>query len=350
MVKILPLLLLMLTAFLGQCQQVDLDTISRKLAHGQAVGPADFGFREYQVYVKSDTVHFYTWQRPGTHPTSVYLFLPGTNAENIYTYHTSKPGSYWYTTLGSFDFSFLPDDYLYLIVAKPGFGFIGNGDINNMPLFYWARNSLDDRVMRADAAINYARKHLVKSPERIVVFGYSEGFYVGAKLGTVNRHITHLGIGGGGGYPDLYDFILSDIKATQQGKLQQDTAIASSESSMADFRRIMQHPADTSLIYDYSYKRWASYSLPPVTYLSRLKIPLYQVHGMLDDNTPVENAYIVPVEFTRLGKTNLTFRVWPNTDHSLTEHLTNGREIRHWNEMMADFFNWVKANSRQRRY
>lgn len=85
-----------------------------------------------------------------------------------------------------------------VIVSKPGFDFFGNGDFDTIPPLYWKKTSLQDRVMRADVAIKYIKNNVIKNLDKLVVFGYSEGFYVGAKLATVNKSITHLGIGGGG--------------------------------------------------------------------------------------------------------------------------------------------------------
>lgn len=82
-------------------------------------------------------------------------------------------------------------------------------------------------------------------------------------------------------------------------------------------------------------------SEPAVNSLVKLKIPVYQVHAMNDESAPVEDAYIVPLEFARLKKNNLTFKVYANCNHSFVEFTSDGKEISHKREVMNDFFKWV---------
>ena len=331
-----------LMAASGIAQKVPLKAVIEKIRAGQSITAGDFGFTSYQVIVKGDTVNFYTYQKGKAVPASIYLDLPGSDAEAIYSYHKDTDGSYWFNSLTSFDFSYLPDDFLLVIAGKPGFGFCGDGDDPHVPQQYWNKTSLQDRVMRAEVALSYVRTHLVKKPEKVVVFGYSEGFYVAAKLATLDKHITHLGIGGGGGYSDFYDFILSNLKDAAENKQPADSAISSNRRIIANLAMIMHKPDTTAFEYGYTYKRWSSFSEPAVQNLVKIDIPIYQVHGTADESTPIEDAYIVPIEFARLKKTNLTFKVFPDCDHSLIVH-SGGKEINHWNEMMVGFFDWVKG-------
>lgn len=341
MIRLLAVAALLLFAEYTTGQKLNIKSVVEKLNAGQAPVASDFGFTSYRIDTKADSISFYTYQKPNTLPNSVYIVLPGSNAEHIYTYHKEKDGGYWFSSLTSFDFSYLPDNYLLVIVAKPGFGFCGAADPDHIPEKYWAFTSLGDRVFRANRVIQYVEKHLVKKPEKLVVFGYSEGFYVGAKLATLNKHITHLGIGGGGGYIDFYDFILSNQKAVLKNEAEQDTVLKENNEIISAFKRIMANPDAREFTYGYSNKRWASFSEPPIQSLVKLKIPIFQVHGANDDMTPLESAYIVPLEFARLQKNNLTFRVYANSNHSLIENTKDGQEINHMASMMKDFFDWV---------
>lgn len=343
MIRLLILVFIFTVGQIANGQKLPLKAITEKLKLGQSVTPGDFGFKEYKVLSKGDTIIFYTYQRNNSNPTSIFINLPGTDADNIYSYNKESNGSYSYNSLTSFDFSYLPENYLFVIVAKPGYGFFGNSNPDAVPQNYWDKTSLQDRVMRANTAIKYI-KRIIKKPENIVVFGYSEGFYVGAKLATVNKNITHLGIGGGGGYIDFYDFILSNQKSILKGETTTDTAIINNQKIISTLKQIMSKPNSTEFKYGYTYKRWASFAEPPIQNLVKLNIPIYQVHGTNDESTAIENAYVVPIEFARLNKNNLTFIVYSNSDHSLIEHTKDDKEINHWDEMMKDFFSWVKLN------
>lgn len=322
-------------------QKLDLRNATAKLKTGMVPSAADFGFKEYTIYDKQDTIHFYTYQKSEKPARSVYLFLPGTDAEDIFTYHRENDNSFWFNSLTDFDFSYLPDDYLFVIVAKPGFGFCGKSKSKNIPEKYWKFTSLADRVYRADKTLQYIIKNVMKNPERLVVFGYSEGFYVASKLATVNKKITHLGIGGGGGYIDFYDFVLFNQKAVSQKEIEIEAALLDNEEIIRSLKEVLANPAPTKFTYGYSNQRWATFSEPPMNNLSRLKIPIYQIHASNDESTPIEDAYLVPLEFARLGKNNLTFTVLRNCNHSFIEMTPTGQEINHKQATMQAFFEWV---------
>jgi len=338
LLRIFFLLLISLISHGLTAQKIKLKQANDKIRNGLVPTAEDAGFKSYRIVTKTDTINFYTYQKPGTTPNSIYMELPGTNAQAIYTWHKDTDSTYWFNSLTRFDFSFIPDNFLFVIVAKPGFEFFG--DPEKLPAVYWRKTSLHDRVMRADAALRYIQKHVLKKPGRTVVFGYSEGFYVAAKLATVNKSITHLGIGGGGGYIDFYDFVLDNLKSYTEGDLPGDSVIYKSERIINSLQEIMADPQSTRMTGGYTVKRWASFAEPPLESLVKVNIPIYQVHGIDDESTPVESAYLVPVEFARLRKNNLTFKLYP-TDHSLREYRSDGTEVNHWDEMMRDFFTWV---------
>lgn len=338
---------ILLLLLLGQSihgQKIPLKAIMEKLKNGQTINAADFGFKEYAVVEKGDTVHFYTYQHSNATPTSLFMYLPGSDAEDIYSYHKENDSTYWFNSLTTFDFTYLPENYLFVIVAKPGFGFVGNGDKRVIPQKYWEKTSLHDRVKRANTALNYIQKKVMKKPEKVAVFGYSEGFYVGAKLATINKSISYLGIGGGGGWSDFYDFILANQIDYHKGLADVDTTIHYNQDLVTSLGEIMTEASSSEIVMGYSKKRWASFSEPAIQNLVKLKIPIYQVHGTEDESTAIENAYLVPVEFARLMKTNLTFKAYPNCNHSLIEKSMDGKEVHHWDEMMKDYFKWIETH------
>ncbi|MBL0355906.1 MAG: hypothetical protein IPP72_03035 [Chitinophagaceae bacterium] len=324
-------------------QKINLKAATNKLIDGRIPGAKDFGFEDYKVPFKRDTISFYTYHKSGSIPNSIYMFLPGSDAENIYTYHKDGDSSVWYNSLIDFDFSYLPTDYLFVVVAKPGFGFCGKAD--TIPNKYWEYTSLSDRVNRAEIALQYVQTHIIKHPKKVAVFGYSEGFYVGAKLAVQNRNITHLGIGGGGGYIDFYDFIIENQKQVLKGNTKTDSAIYYNQKLILDFADAIKAPDNSTFTYGYSNKRWATFSEPPIYNLVKLKIPIFQIHSSNDEMTPIENAYIVPLEFARLKKDNLTFSVCSNCNHSFIETSPNGREINHKQKMMTNFFEWLRIKN-----
>jgi hypothetical protein len=93
------------------------------------------------------------------------------------------------------DFNNLPEEYLYVFIEKVGFEGTINEDAIPMPEIYQEKNSLENRVARANSVIDYLTADIIF--EKVIVYGHSEGAPVVAKLTTLNNNITHLGFWAG---------------------------------------------------------------------------------------------------------------------------------------------------------
>ena len=93
-----------------------------------------------------------------------------------------------------------------------------------------------------------------------------------------------------------------------------------------------------------SYKRWSGFSEPPIENLLQIDKPIFAVIGSKDKAVAVESAYLVPVEFIRHQKNNLTFKVYPGLDHGFKKQLADGTYEDYWDEVLMDFLNWVNEN------
>ncbi|MBL0074026.1 MAG: hypothetical protein IPP34_20390 [Bacteroidetes bacterium] len=130
-----------------------------------------------------------------------------------------------------------------------------NSNSKSIPQVYWEKTSFTRHSNSANATLNIVHED-TKKPENVVVFGYSEGFYVAAKLATVNKRITHLGIGGGGAYSDFYDFILTNLKESYKSKTSSDTTIKENEQFISDFKEVMSNPNSViDFKYGYTFER-----------------------------------------------------------------------------------------------
>jgi hypothetical protein len=308
------------------------------------------GFREYQLHLKDDWITFYVHAPENAPCRNLVLFLSGSTPDPSFSYE-KKDGKllsyYW----GHTDFKLLPPDYAYVIIAKRGReGAVNEAapDAQRTPAIYREKNSLDYRVWQANEVINYCWKRLLKNPQKVIVYGHSEGAPVAAKLGTVNRHITHLGFWCGNALPDYFEFILMRRKELLAGKIGEAETQQKIDALLADYQEIFKAPNDTQGHNGSSYytkKRWSSYAEPPIHHLLKLNIPLYVQVATRDDNAPIETTYIIPLEFTRLGKANLTYKVGVGWDHSLNELDTSGNKISHWNDAFQAFFQWTQQTT-----
>ena len=78
-----------------------------------------------------------------------------------------------------------------------------------------------------------------------------------------------------------------------------------------------------------------------------LDIPILYVKGSADRNSPVLQSDYIMLEFIRLGKTNLTYRVFPGVDHWLSETVGKDGERDHISrrtEVFSTVSEWIAKN------
>lgn len=317
------------------------------LLYGQEMPPEEiiksFGFQTYQLEKKGDTIEFYV-HNPGNEPKkNLAVFLSGSTPDPIFTYEI-KDGVFKKYLWAHKDYQIFPPDYAFVLITKPGReGVFNEADLNKVPTEYLEKNSLDYRVWQADEVVNYCLKKILKKPVNVVVYGHSEGYNVVAKLLTVNKKITHAGLLGGSAMPDYFDFMMFSSKRFSSGKIDEVKFKEELEKYQSEYKKIFESPNDTRSEGIYTNKRWTSYAPPPINYLMNVKIPLYMLVSTNDNNAPIESTFIVPLEFARLNKTNLTYKICEGCDHSFNITDKNGNITRTWNTQIQDFVKWVEA-------
>lgn len=301
-----------------------------------------YGYRQYQINKQNDTIYFYVNQRGHTPKKHMVLFLGGSDPQPLFSYEYVN-GQLKSYVWGHKDYLNVPEDYIYVVIAKPGMEGVWNEkDLSeSAPVKYLDKNSLDYRVWQADHVIDYCRRKLLARGGKTIVYGHSEGFNVVSKLLTVNKKITHAGLWAGSAMPDYFDFMMFRRKSVTKGELSDSAATREIDALLIDYQDIFANPTFHKPGSIYTNKRWISYAESPVNHLVKVKIPIYMLASTLDDNAPYENSFIVPLEFIRLGKTNLTLRTCIGCDHSLNIKTETGDKLSYWNEYFKDFLKWT---------
>ena len=89
-----------------------------------------------------------------------------------------------------------------------------------------------------------------------------------------------------------------------------------------------------------TYRWWASYlDYAPIDDLAALTVPVYVAHGARDEAVPIESADAIAERFAREGKTNLTYRRYPDLDHSWTDAGGHRRALR----VLDDLVGWLRT-------
>ncbi len=244
------------------------------------------------------------------------------------------------------EFREIPENYLYVVIEKIGFENVIDEDNIPEPKIYQQKNSLDNRVSRSNSVINkLASENKFK---KIIIYGHSEGAPVGAKLATINKHITHLGFWAGNALPDYYDFALESRREYFKGNITVEESQNQIDQLISSFKNEI---ATDSLNTDgrgYTNKRWWSYSEPPINNLLKLDIPIYVQVATNDESAPIESTYLIPLEFARLGKENLRYKVCVGCDHGFNSMNDENIIQRNWNTIFTEFLEWTNENSDQK--
>ena len=296
--------------------------------------------REHTINMDNgDQLFFYSYSNSKGKPSNIILYLQGSGPSPLFTYVEQNGKAYSFKWFKS-DYKNLPDNYIYVIIAKPGLnGLIHEDSLSLVPQEYSKSNYLDYRVEQANTVINFLLKQEVFNPQKVVVYGHSEGARVAAKLASKNSKITHLGFWSGSVLPDYYDFI------TQHKNQKKDSLkMLLMEGELKEFKAISESPNSIENAYnEYSNKYWFSYSEPILYSLINLKIPVFLQGASIDNVTPVENNFLLALEFIRVGKKNFELQTCKGCDHQYL--VENGSEvIDKWEDIFSNFFKWVESN------
>lgn len=238
-------------------------------------------------------------------------------------------------------------DFRYVVLSKPGIPFLVTGPFTPPPE-YWQRTSLPARADSVNAVI----AHLVEQPgvdgSRVVVAGHSEGASVAARVAATNPRITDVVFLSCDGESQMFGFVLDARRRQARGELTPAAADEDIRELMQKYRDIYANPDATDKFWmGHTYLRWSTFFQPAVDDLLKTNARVFVGTGTSDTNAPVESTEIIPLEFLRAGKHNLTYRTWPGLDHSYTKEVVNPDGSRnrenHLPEVLAEVMEWLRV-------
>lgn len=244
-----------------------------------------------------------------------------------------------------FDLDKIPQEYALVLISKKGVPFVLKSEAFRASESFYQTESLDYRVWQGNEVINDIIKNKIKNPQKVIVIGHSEGSNVVAKLGVVNKKITHIGYWAGGANSQYYEIALSIRKNVQIGKISEEEGKKQLETLLYDIKNIENDPRNIQKKWlGHTYQRWSTFTEPPIENLLKIEKPIFVAVAALDQSVPIESSYLIPIEFIRHKKHNLTFRVYPNYDHSFNKPPKNENEQPSYQFMkvFGEFMEWVQ--------
>ena len=300
-----------------------------------------FGFKEQRIISNSDTIIYYL-KNYTSNSNNLVVYIHGTDPYPVFFYQIKKDGTTNLIKWFNDDYKTLDPTYAYAIIAKPGLSGIFNKDNFSIPEKYHKNNYKEYRVNQIHLAIEDIKQHHLNNPNKIIVYGHSEGAQIAAALAIVSKSITHLGFWSGNVLNNFYGFALFERIAVLKRHQTDSAAHANITGLIHWYQDIIKNPHATEVDqWGYTNRRWSSYEEAPINDLLKIDIPIYAVFATGDESTPIETAYLLPIQFMQNRKDNLTFEVCMRCDHSYREN-KDGQMINHWSEIFEEFIKWTK--------
>lgn len=317
-------------------------SLFRFISAGQSKTPEALGFRHLQIVYKSDTVDILVKSQTGEEliPKPLLLFCQGSLPQPLIKY--DEKGIF-----GVFPFNpdSLTSDYHLAIVSKPyvpliadvrtlGNEFTYRDSSGGFPIAYTSRNDLDYYVGRNVKVVQFLQKQTWISRKMLIVAGHSEGSTIAAKMASVYRGITHL-IYSGGNPTGRILTVIGRERATETD------ITPKAEVQFRYWKDVVSDPRNITSNGD-SYKATYGFSIPPIHYLQKLKIPVLVCYGTKDPACPY-NDYL-RVEAIRQKLTNFTFQAYIGVEHNYFPVKTTGEvnyEIFNWDKIASDWKKWL---------
>ncbi|MCF6361107.1 MAG: hypothetical protein L3J29_10150 [Cyclobacteriaceae bacterium] len=319
--------------------------------NAQSYTPESFGFKPYSFKDNElGTVNYYVTLNKIETPKPLLVYIDGSSATPIFSV-LKKPGGSTRISSGiPFNIQKLSDQFHIVVISKPGMPFVDSLQAKSMkefkknyklPMGYKNKLSHSWRVNSASKIIDILFKELPIYKNEIIVFGYSEGGMVVPKLALINKKVTKVVNIVGGGLNQFYDLILEQRINAQKGEITSIQAQKVIDSLFIEFETIYNNPQVIDKeFWDDTYLRWASFCTDiPMEDMTKLDIPILMISVGKDPNSPILGLDYVKIEFMRLRKTNLTYKVYPNCDHYFYDMIEKKDRLE---EMMEYVLTWIE--------
>ncbi|MFD2909013.1 dienelactone hydrolase family protein [Flavobacterium ardleyense] len=304
-------------------------------------------YKHFSIRINNDTINYHIYSKKKLDKVHNFiLFIPGSGSKPLFT--IKQDGNS--TNIASqipFNLDEIPEKYAFVVVSKKCIPFSVTNKEFKTPKCFFENEGLNYRVWQNDEVIKEIIYKRIKNVKKILTIGHSEGSDVVAKLATINKKITHIGFWSGGGNTQFYDFALFIRKEVSENKIDEKMAKVKMDSLFNEIKNIQADANSITKIWKgNTYRRWSQFSEPAIVNLLKIEQPLFVALGAKDESVPVESGLLIPIEFLNHKKKNLTFKLFPDYDHSFNKVPSNENEDweSHWTAVFKEFLLWVENN------
>jgi len=318
-------------------------------SYGQSK-PETYGFRHFQTIYKGDKVDILVKSKNGDEQKKkpLFLFCQGSLPIPLIIRYTDSSGKEGIYNVFVFNPDSLSQEYHLAIINKPYVPLSAdqkslNRDLTysdgtgKFPRKYIERNLLDYYVDRDIAVIRFLQNQPWISSDKLVVAGHSEGSTIAAKIAYSFPKVTRLIYSGGNPCGRITTII------EQQRAFESDTS-KYGEEAFDKWKSVIDDSNDMDASNGDTNKATYEFSIPPMNYLEKLKIPVLITYGTKDYSCPFNDYF--RAQIIKQRRANFTFRAYVGLEHNFFPLKANGEtnfDIFNWDKVADDWRNWLRA-------
>lgn len=307
--------------------------------------PADFGYRHLRMRYQRDTVDLIVRSKKGEERKRkpIFLFVQGSTPQPVIMY--DERGDF---PMLPFELDTLLARYHFVEISKPGIPVVAHTKAltpgyayldpktGQVPLAYCQRNYLGYYVARNAAVLRYLTRQPWVQANDITAMGHSEGSNVVARLARHPgplRRVVYLS-----GSP--LGRMLTVIAGNRQ-----DADSVGAENNFTYWKEVVASPKQNNCLGDtHLLVSSLSSTQTPLDDFRHSKIPVFVGYGTRDRSALLEDY--MRLEMIRAGKTNLTFRAYPELEHNFFGFTDGKLDQKKWNwdRVAREFFTWMKSH------
>jgi dienelactone hydrolase len=318
-------------------------------SYGQSK-PENYGFRHFQTIYKGDTVDILVKSKKGDEQKKkpLFLFCQGSLPIPLIIKYTDSSGKEGIYNVFVFNPDSLSHEYHLAIINKPCIPLSAdqkflnrdltyNDRTGKFPRKYIERNLLDYYVDRDIAVIRFLQNQPWISSDKLVVAGHSEGSTIAAKIAYSFPKVTRLIYSGGNPCGRIATII------AQQRACERDTS-KYGEEAFSKWKSIIDDSNNMDASNGDTNKATYEFSIPPMNYLEKLKIPVLITYGTKDYSCPFNDYF--RAQMIKQKRANFTFRAYVGVEHNFFPLKANGEtnfDVFNWDKVADDWRNWLRG-------
>jgi esterase/lipase len=337
-----------------------LSVILTQISFSQGVTPKDWGLKDFQIRDSElGNINYYVTERGIDQEKPLLFVISGCRGLPTMLVVECGDKSVQFGTVPPDHIEYFCKDHHVAFIGKAGTPFCDKMKVDQInPLKnledyqpsqeYIEKCGMEWEVKASSTVIDTLCEKLPIAENKVAAIGFSEGGHLAVKLAAENKKVTHLVSAVSNGLNQFYSSIINRRIDAATGEITHRKAQEEIEGLFAIYKEIYSDPRNTEKwYYGHPYRRWGSFCNDiPLEHLVELEIPILLVSGSSDRNSPILQTDYVMLEFLRLRKTNLTYRVFPGCDHWFNGIvLQDGKQKRvsHRSEAFKAISDWLAS-------